>query len=600
MTSLRRALFLALVFVPAGSILSSACSSGGPLPPPPTTTVPPIDSGLVVRDTGQLDTGTMDTADSAQPDTNPADTFEAGVDACEAGPSPDGGGVISVSPSALFFVNTGAQACTMPECALVSCGSVAAPQTITITNPTCEPINWMSSANGMGDFVLSPASGMMLAPGATQQVTVVPAEVPITSAITPDLYQGVITIATTAPGDVGHIIQAHETAYGVILTSTSTGIAFNNVVGGESAQQQYNLSNGGNAPASVILSVGSTQFSVSPSPLNLSESMPSGVVTVTFAPPVTMTSTPYMDEITTSLPNGTPTCAPLPAHISLTGTATPVPTGVTIAPTTVNFNRVNCGGPAAPLQTITILTSNVPANSTYTASFMTGTSFTLASYEADAALTPGSPILTGTPLPLPQMGSLVLDIVPNPIPFPATTANDGYGDTLTITTNVPADPMHVITIEETAQGAILAFSPTMLTLSGTPGLMTTQNLQVTNAGNLAASFTLSLGAETPMPMNAVFSLNGADGGTLTEPSAPGSPANVLLTLDPPPLDTMMTGQACGGEAGTACSTGTCNAMMGQCQVTSSFQTTGNLTLTPAPGAVLCATVPQPVPLALTN
>jgi hypothetical protein len=490
----------------------------------------------------------------------------------------------------------------MPECALVSCGTTAAPQTITITNPTCEPINWMSTATGMGGYVLSPPSGTMLAPGATQEVTVLPAEVPASSAITTDLYQGAITISTTAPGDTGHIIQAHETAYGVVLTSTASGtIAFNNVIGGQSAQQQYNLSNGGNAPASVSLSVGSQIFSVSPSPLNLSESMPSGVVTVMFSPPVATANTPYMDEITTSLPNGTPTCGPLPTHVSLTGTATPVPTGVTIAPTTINFNRVNCGAPAAPLQTVTITTSNVPANSTYTANFTTGTSFTLAAYEADAAMTPGTPIPTGTPLPLPQMGSLVLDIVPNPIPFPATTANNGYGDTLTITTNVPMDQAHVITIDETAQGAILAFSPTMLTFSGTPGQMTTQTLQVTNSGNLAATFTASLGTETPMPMNPVFLLNdAADGGTLTEPSAPGSPAAVLLDVSPPPLDTMMTGQACGGEAGTACAMGTCNVMMGQCELTSTFQTTSSLTLTPAAGAVLCAPAPQPVPLALTN
>ena len=45
-----------------------------------------------------------------------------------------------------------------------------------------------------------------------------------------------------------------------------------------------------------------------------------------------------------------------------------------------------------------------------------------------------------------------------------TTVANAFGDTLTVTTNLPSDTPHVIPVQETASGVILAFGAPSLTL----------------------------------------------------------------------------------------------------------------------------------------
>jgi hypothetical protein len=561
MTSSRRAAFFALFLVPSAVVFGVACGQGSNNPPPPTY-VPPVDSGPRVVDSGHMDTFVPDTF---VPDTNVADTFEASIDACEASPS-DGGDVI-VTPSSIEFGNMG----------FVPCGTQAMPQIVSITNTTCTPFMFMSTVTGMGGYMLSPATAMVM-PGATQIVQVTPAVIPQTSAVTADLYQGTLTITTTAPGDTGHIIALHETAYGVILASTAGGaIAFGSVNKGQMPTSQYNVSNTGNESTTVSFAVGSPAFTVTPSfPL---ASMASNVVTVTFLPTNLQS---YTDQVTTTLPAGTAVCGPIPAPIQLTGTGTPVPTGVTVMPATLNFADVNCGA-QAPLQTLTLNTSNVGASATYTATFGMGNKYyTLAAYNSGSPLTPGAPIATGTALPLPAMGSLMIDVVPNAIPGTSATTMGGFNDTLTITTNVPMDTTHMIQLQETAQGAILTFTPTMIMTTSSPGTATTPMISVVNVGNLAANFTLSLGAESPVNAPPAFSLNDADGGLVAgSAGAQGSPTAMFaapLEFNPPQL----MGATTEGGAGTT------------------FQTIGSMHLTPAAGAVLCSPPPTDAQLFGTN
>jgi hypothetical protein len=77
--------------------------------------------------------------------------------------------------------------------------------------------------------------------------------------------------------------------------------------------------------------------------------------------------------------------------------------------------------------------------------------------------------------------SQALLVVPSAIPWPASTAANAYGDTLTITTDAPNDSPHAIALTETAQGAIVATS-NVATGFGTVYLGTT--------GSLAPAFTL--------------------------------------------------------------------------------------------------------------
>jgi hypothetical protein len=247
-------------------------------------------------------------------------------------------------------------------------------------------------------------------------------------------------------------------------------------------------------------------------------------------------------------------------------------------PATLNFADVNCGA-QAPLQILTLNTSNVGASATYTATFGMGNKYyTLAAYNAASPLTPGAPIATGTALPLPAMGSLMIDVVPNAIPATSATTMNGFNDTLTITTNVPMDTTHMIQLQETAQGAILAFSPTTFSTSGMPGVISTTPINVVNTGNLAASFTLSLGAESPMNTPLAFSVNGADAGVLSGMAGAAGMFAAQVEIDPPPL-------------GGATSEGGPGSM---------FQTSGSMHITVAAGAVLCAPPPADVTLFVTN
>jgi hypothetical protein len=567
MNPLRRAAFFALVVLPSAAVLSIACSQGGALPPPPPAETTKDSGPAPVRDSGQLDTTPPDTGAM---DTAPADTFEAAVDACDAG-SADGGAAI-VGPSSIQFGNMG----------LVNCGTQAMAQTITVTNASCEPFNWTGVlTSGASFYMLSPAAGMMLAPGATQTIQVVPIPIPQTSVVTPDYYEGTVNITTTAPNDTGHIIQLHETAYGVILESTlGAAFGFGGVAIGQTATNQFSVSNNGNAPTTVTFMVGSMYFGVTPSfsiPANMSVAP-----VVKFSPVVVQG---YTDMLITSIPAGTPVCGPIPANTLLTGSGT---TGIAVSPTSLDFGTVQCAPQAqAALQTITI--TNTGAAATYSPSFALGPNspYTLAAYNPGMPTSPGAPITpgTGNSYPLAMASSLTIDIVPKAIPNPASTSADGYADTLTITTTGMGDVPHNIGLHQTAQGTIFTLNPAAFPLSGTPAITGFTPYAVGNAGNLAAGYSLSFTTVTenitgtPMtvpncdmaqPPNCIFVLN-LTSGTL----GPGIVEDGVLSYTAPPY--------AGGEGGMPM-----------------YQTNTHIHLTPNPGTILCADPPPDAPVSLIN
>jgi hypothetical protein len=430
---------------------------------------------------------------------------------------------------------------------LVPCGTQATPLTLTLSNTTCASFTWTSSLSSGASYTVSPAMGT-LAPGVTQPIQITPSAIPTTSSVSAGLYDGTLSIMTSAANDTTHLVPLHMTAQGVILTTTVTGnaIAFGGVAVGETGTSQLTIANSGNISAPVTFSVTTPAFKVSSVPAITASN--AATPTVTFSPTAVQA---YTDTIVTSVPTGTATCAPMPTNIALSGSGT---TGVSVSPTLLPFGLVFCGGTAAAYQTLTITNSGPTA--TFTPTFMSGASYTL----TDGA---GNAIPAGQPQTL--GATATIRVVPNAITIPSPTTVNGFGDALIISTTATGDVAHNITLTETAEGAIFTLSPPdiAVTVGGTASAF--EGFTVSNTGNYAAAYTLTA---TP---SGSFSSN-IPGGT---------------------LGAMGTGSAT--QTGTLTCTGAPLNDAGQ-----GSQVLGQLTLTPAVGAVLCQDPPSPMPLSVSN
>jgi hypothetical protein len=105
---------------------------------------------------------------------------------------------------------------------------------------------------------------------------------------------------------------------------------------------------------------------------------------------------------------------------------------------------------------------------------------------------------------------VVVTVTPSALPFPASTAPNAYGDLLTITTTIPTDIIHTVPLNQTAQGAILAFQPATAQSFGGVAVGSTgsASIQVVNSGNTAATVTLTT-TKTAGPADASFTVNSA-------------------------------------------------------------------------------------------
>jgi hypothetical protein len=102
-------------------------------------------------------------------------------------------------------------------------------------------------------------------------------------------------------------------------------------------------------------------------------------------------------------------------------------------------------------------------------------------------------------------GSVPITITPNAIPASSPTTPDLYADTLSVTTVPALESPYVSSIHETAQGAILSFSPDSITFPNTrAGNSNTQGFSVVNDGNLAADVTLVASTQSPASNPNVF------------------------------------------------------------------------------------------------
>ncbi|MEO8876435.1 MAG: hypothetical protein ABI461_12670, partial [Polyangiaceae bacterium] len=214
---------------------------------------------------------------------------------------------VSVTPSSIDF-------------GLVNCGSTGAAKSVTIGNTASgggATFNWTASLGkgASSPYVLGASSGNVKA-SKTVALSISPKSVPQVSSTTSDYYADTLTITTDAASDdTPHVIALHETAQGVILALAPTTIAFGTVAGASSSSLPFQVTNNGNLPAKVTLSLGAgsaAYFSVEPSGSTTVNGGSSVAATATFHPP--------------------------------TG-----PVGARSTTITPSFAQVNCGGAVQPI-----------------------------------------------------------------------------------------------------------------------------------------------------------------------------------------------------------------------------------------------------------
>ncbi len=380
-------------------------------------------------------------------------------------------GVVGVTPAGLDFGQ-------------VDCGTTAAAKKVTVSNTGNGAFTFDAKLDSASSnyFTVSPATGSV-PPGGTGEVTVTPKAIPGTAPVTANAFGGALTVTTSTVGDAPHSIALTQTAHGAILTASPSSANFASVPVGTSQTVGVTLTNSGNAPANVTIAASGTGFSVTP---------PSGTMTAGDTLATTATFTPSAASAATGAlkigSTGAVLCAPLPADVALSGTGTSG--SVSLSAQSFDFGATNCGATA----TAKALTLQNPGNASYTWTATLGSSRYALSKASGSVAAGGSDSLTITAAAIPQ-----------------TSAVPGsYGDVLTVTTNVPGDAPHALTLSQSAQGAILKFVPTTAISFGQValGATSTASFTVTNEGTLAASPVLTSSSGTVTLSPSSFSLAG--------------------------------------------------------------------------------------------
>ena len=320
---------------------------------------------------------------------------------------------------------------------------------------------------GQGAVIPAASGGV---PGSYRVGVNAPA-VPANSATTPiTATLSILTDAETTP----HTITLTEEPNGAVLAfdtlATPNFGSFGSIVLLQAASQNFGVKNTGSSPANVTLSVasgsdaGTPAFAVSNGSFAVP---PAGTQTdaVIFSP------TGPSNTGSLSMTATGPLCQPLPAAIPLTGGG--IGGGPSVNPTSLSF-AATCGGAAPAPQAFTV-TNAGQANMTWDLSAVAGAGsaqFSVRSSPAPGLLAPGA----SATVIVTALG------VPSPAPNPTPSA---YAASLTITTDVPFDNPHVVSLAETPLGDQLSVSVSSLRFGQFPINTTTvsQTFTVTNNAN---------------------------------------------------------------------------------------------------------------------
>ena len=410
---------------------------------------------------------------------------------------------VSYTPVALDFGN-------------VNCGTIAAAKTVVFKNGgnqdyTITSFTLGRDAGSPFTVAMVPATGIVPYDGGTVVITATPKAIPATSAVTNNLYGDVLTVTTNVPADVPHDIQLRETARGSIFAISIPGMAINygSVAVGANAGSMFTVTNSGNAAGLLNFTTGQpASFQM---PTNAMVPVGNTGLTGNFTPLAAMG---YTDTSTISAPSPTVLCQPLPfTTVALSGTGS---TGnvVGINPSSLSFGTggmTNCGMAAGAL--MVTVTNNSTQSLTVTPTLTAGA----ANFAISGAVT------------IAAMGSNTITVTPNTIP--ANTVNvsaNGYGGTLSIrSVGGPIDETRVVALNQTARGAILAFTPASLSRSATG----TSFYKVANTGNLDATFTVA--DTTPHSLAVSSSSNRSSPGPLAGATLTGRRFIFLAAADDP-------------------------------------------------------------------
>jgi hypothetical protein len=186
--------------------------------------------------------------------------------------------------------------------------------------------------------------------------------------------------------------------------------------------------------------------------------------------------------------------------------------GGLVSPTTLDFGLVPCGGATpAGAQTFTI-TNPGTSSAAWTASLGKGTSSTFTLAPASGTLSAGqSAQVTVTPLAVPKV---------------ASTATGALGDLVNVT--VGSSSVNV-TLQETAQGAVLVFNPGSIPFGSDPvGNPLTTNFEVENVGNLGLSdVTLTLTGDPSFTLLDSTAVDAGESSTIEAADAGTSPRSTV-------------------------------------------------------------------------
>ena len=355
------------------------------------------------------------------------------------------------------------------------CGA-AGTKTVTVSN-TGEAALTVSAATGTSTvFSVSPATATVAA--GQSQIFTVTATIAATSAANVD-STGTLTFTTNDAARTKAVALTAKSA-GVTLTLTPSVASFGVRPANTPAPAlPLTLTNTGNVPATISF----TQPTDSQFSLSWLTGNPTGFALAAGESVVGLQADFTPARITPSTGSATigvaeARCGTSIAAIPMTGQGT---NGVVMLSTTDVFfganGRVNCGTQAASKTVVLSNTGNQAYAFTATLTKGSSSPFTF------------SPMSGTVPA---NNGMITITINTTAIPAQALTADDAFGDVLTIVTDVANDLSHSVNLHQTANGAVLSFAPTSVDFGNVPVNRTANApFGVVNGGNTSPMITLT-------------------------------------------------------------------------------------------------------------
>ena len=405
------------------------------------------------------------------------------------------------------------------------CGAATpSAKTVTIRNTGAAELDVSASLPTSAVFALIGGASVKIPPGKQATLTVT-ASIP--QATTAGSAQtATLTLATNDPASPSIAVALRATASGGTLTLDAPLYSFATVdVGTPAPDIPITLANSGNAAIQVSLGAPTDpQFTATymagPNPVSVPPNTSLPKLVAHWTPLDTMKHQGSIPIVVQGAVCGVSVTAIPLAGTGTNGAFTASTGDLLFGPK--KDGMVDCGAKAAPLQ----VTIGNTGNKAYAWTATTGASF---------SVSPQS----GT-VPAGQM--VMLTVTPlTAIPAQSATTADLYSDALTVTTDIAGDQPHVITLHETAHGAIVAFTPAdaidfgSVTANTSPMLP----LAVGNTGNAPVNVSLSadnvLFAVTPLGPSLI-------------PAAGSLPA--MVTFSPGTTTTLKSGVATASAAAT--------------------------------------------------